>query len=51
MEKQLYEVGDVIQAGSNALEIVSVSYSEVDGKKVNYTYTVKAYAKEAKSAA
>lgn len=41
MTKQLYEIGDVIQAGSNALEVTSVSYTEVDGQKGPITYSVR----------
>jgi len=41
MAKQLYNHGDVIQAGSNALEVTGVSYQEVDGEKVNLAYTVR----------
>jgi hypothetical protein len=44
MSKQLYQVGDVIQAGSNPLEVTGVSYQEVDGEKVKYSYNVRLHA-------
>ena len=44
MSKQLYDTGDVIHAGSLELEVVSVSYQEVDGEKVKFAYTVRPHA-------
>jgi hypothetical protein len=41
MSKQLYEVGDVIQAGSNSLEVTGVSYQENDGEKLNFSYSMR----------
>jgi hypothetical protein len=41
MSKQLYEDGDVIQAGANTLEVTGVTYQEVDGEKQNFSYSVR----------
>jgi hypothetical protein len=41
MAKQLYDTGDVIQAGVTALEVTGVTYQEVDGEKVKFAYTVR----------
>ena len=41
MAKQLYEVGDVIHAGTTKLEVVGVAYQERDGEKVDFVYSVK----------
>ena len=41
MSKQLYDTGDVIQAGANALEVTGVTYQEVDGEKVKFGYTLR----------
>lgn len=46
MSKQLYEIGDVIQAGSSSLEVTGVTYSEPDGtpESRNYTYLIRPHA-------
>lgn len=41
MSKQLFDSGDVIQAGSTSLEVVGVSYQEVDGEKTKFAYQVR----------
>jgi hypothetical protein len=42
MASQLYDTGDVIQAGSNGLEVTAVSYQEDDaGNKSKFAYTVR----------
>jgi hypothetical protein len=42
MADQLYDTGDVIQAGSNGLEVTAVSYQEDDaGNKSKFAYTVR----------
>lgn len=46
MSKQLYEIGDQIQAGSTSLEVTGVSYSEPDGTPESrvYTYLIRPHA-------
>jgi hypothetical protein len=39
MSNQLFEDGNVADVNNNQLECVSVSYSEVDGVKSNFSYT------------
>lgn len=41
MSKQVYDAGDVIQAGANSLEVTAVSYQEEGGEKVRFTYAVR----------
>lgn len=43
MAKQLYQDGDVIQAGANALEVTAVSYTEdpETQEKSGFTYSVR----------
>lgn len=43
MAEQLYDTGDVIQAGVNALEVVGVSYQHADDgeEKIKFSYTVR----------
>lgn len=38
MSKQLYDNGDVIQAGGNALECSGVTYQELEGEKQGFAY-------------
>lgn len=42
MSAQIYDTGDVIQAGVNTVEVTGVSYREnEDGEKFGFTYTIR----------